>query len=296
MNSNLLIIRVTNTKELQNLIDQFRNGPQFASAFEFETEELWVQFLCELGLTVEEFNEKYYYFDATKKIHISESEKGYVWISNMGLIAKSRSTGNQYLNACSWQKILLIHLLDEAIQLSENEKTYDIDGYNYSLVEDLTPALFHNLIFYFETLAKAYLSINEQDIPKSHKLNDLLNLVKTTMFVKHQNNTLFHAYVIPMFEDIVNYISSIPGQFKEQYVKYDDNPQDPTVIEFDPERLKLERDLVAISYDMLCDMYYGTEDCLYLHKDLFQRMMARCNIDEDREHFETKYGFLLEQP
>lgn len=296
MNSKLEKIRVSNTKELQDLIDRFHNGPTFAMAFEFDTDELWEQFLNAVGLTIEKFNEKYYYFDDVKGIHISESENGYVWISTMGLIAKSRSTGNRYLNACSWQKIILIHLLDDAILLSENENTYDIDGYNYSMVEELTPALFHNTLFYFETLAKAYLSINEQVFPKKHKLSDLLELVKNTMFIKHHNNTLFHAHVIPVFEGVVNHISSIPGKFKEQYVKYDDNPQDLTVVEFSPKHLKEVRDLVEVSHDMVSEMYYGTESCLYLHKNLYQRLMDKCKSDDDRKRIETVYGFLLDQP
>ena len=61
MNSKLEKIRVSNTKELQDLIDRFHNGPTFAMAFEFDTDELWEQFLNAVGLTIEKFNEKYYY-------------------------------------------------------------------------------------------------------------------------------------------------------------------------------------------------------------------------------------------
>lgn len=296
MISKLQKIHVSNAIELQELIVRFENGPTFAMAFEFDTEELWVQFLDAIGLSIEKFNEKYYYFDEAKGVHISESENGYVWISTMGLIAKSRSTENRYLNACSWQKTILIHLLDDAILLAENENTYDIDSHNYSMVEELTPALFHNTLFYFETLSKAYLSINGKSFPKSHKLSDLLKLVKETMFVNHHNNTLFHAHVIPMFEDIVNHISTIPGKFKEQYVKYDDNPQDLTVIEFSPKHLKEIRDLVEVSHDMVSEMYYDTENCLYLHKNLYQRLMNKCKNDMERKRIETVYGFLIEQP
>lgn len=295
MDPRLEVIRVSNTKELQDLINRFNNGPAFAMAFEFDTEELWEQFLAVVGLTTKTFNEKYYYFDDVKGIHISESEKGYVWISTMGLIAKSRSTGNRYLNACSWQKIVLIHLLDDAILLAENENTYDVDGYNYSMIEELTPALFHNTLFYFETLAKAYLSINGQAFPKNHKLSELLKLVKQTMFAKQHNNTLFHAHVVPLFEGVVNHISSIPGKFKEQYVKYDDNPMDSTVVEFSSKHLKEIRDLVEVSHDMVSEMYCDTENCFYLHTNLYQRLMNNCKNDEDRKRVETVYSFLFEK-
>lgn len=289
-------VSISTDEDLQFLVNQFRNGPPFAMAFEFLTDELWKGFACAIGLDLEEFDSHYYYFDKKSGVHISESEKGYIWISTMGLVAKSRVTDNKYINACSWQKTLLMHLLDDAILLSNDERTYDIDSYNYSMVEELTPALFHNTIFYFETLAKAYLSINGQSVPQTHKLDTLLELVKKTMFRKRQNNTLFHAHAIPMFEGVVKHIASIPGSFKEQYVKYDDNPQDTTLVEFHPDHLKEVRDLVEITYDMVSEMYYDSDNCIYLGKNLYQRLLDKCETAEDTERLAKVYGFLLEGP
>lgn len=289
-------ISISTDEDLQFLVNRFQNGPSFAMAFDFMTDELWEKFACAIDLNLEEFNSHYYYFDKKRGIHISESENGYVWISTMGLVAKSRSTDNKYVNACCWQKMLLIHLLDDAISLSNDDRTYDIDGYNYSMVEELTPALFHNTIFYFETLAKAYLSIYKQEVPPTHKLDTLLVLVKKTMFRKHQNNTLFHAHTIPMFEGVVKHIGSIPGPFKEQYVKYDDNPQDTTFIVFHPEHLKEVRNLIEITYDMVSEMYYNPDNCMYLGRNLYQRLLNNCESAEDKDRLANVYGFLLDKP
>ena len=61
VDSKLEKIRVSNNEQLQDLIDRFHNGPVFAMAFEFEADELWARFLDAVGLTIEKFNEKYYY-------------------------------------------------------------------------------------------------------------------------------------------------------------------------------------------------------------------------------------------
>lgn len=295
MNDETERIKISTSEELQSLLTRFQDGPSFAAAFEFATEELWKKFATAINIDLERFENCYYYFDKNSNIHISESEKGYIWISTMGLVAKSRITDNKYINACSWQRVILLHLLDDAILLSNDEQTYDIDSYKYSEIENLTPALFHNTIFYFETFAKAYLSVNGQKVPQTHKLDKLLALTKGTMFEKSQNNTLFHAHAISIFEGIVKHIASIPGPFKEQYVKYDDNPNDTTLVEFHSEHLKEIRDLVEITYDMVTEIYYNPDDCVYLGKDLYQRLLNKCKTAEDKERLFRVYGFLLEK-
>lgn len=286
-------INIQNTDDLRYLVHRFLNGPPFACAFEFADRELFACFLESVGIDEIGFQEKYYYFDIENSIHISESESGYVWISTMGLVAMSRITGNQFINACYGQKVVLTHLLDEAIEISSGDSVYDVDSNLYSQIEALTPTLFHNTIFYFETLAKAYLSVNGKAIPFTHKLSDLLKLVKETMFEKNHNNTLFHANVIPMFEEIVRHIGSIPGKFKEEYVKYDDNPQDTTLIQFNPSNLKNMRENVELSHDMITEMYYSPNDCIYLKGGLYHRLVQKSQNDDQRNHVETTYGFLL---
>ena len=98
-----------------------------------------------------------------------------------------------------------------------------------------------------------------------------------------------------VFEEIVKHITSIPGPFKEQYVKYDDNPYDATIVEFNSEHLKEMRDLVEITYDIVNEMYYSPGDCVYLRKDLYQRLLNKCKTSEDKERIFRVYGFLLEK-
>ena len=289
-------IHISSDEDLQYLITRFHNGPPFAFSFVFTSNELQDRFLRAVNVDLDKFNSCYFFYDRDRGIHISESENGYVWISTMGLVAKSRNTNNKFINTLGWQSSILLNLLDEAITLSKDDRTYDIDSYNYSKVQELTPAVLHNTFFYFEVLCKAYLSVYEQDVPKTHSLAILLSRVKNTMFQKQQNNTLFHAHAIPLIEGVVSHISSIPGGFREQYVKYDDNPQDLTVIDFHPDHLKNIRDLVVITCDMVSEMYYDPDNCIFLGKDLYQRLKKKCETDKDRERLEKTYGFLLDVP
>lgn len=290
-----LPISIENELHLKYLIERTNSKPAFAFAFEFADEELFNNYLASLGVDIDAFNKKHYYVNKVKDIHISQSEEGYIWISTMGLVAKSRSTGNKYINSCSAQKTVLMHLLDDAITLSNDERSYDIDGYQYSMIEELTLALFHNTIFYFEILSKAYLSVNGADVPKTHKLEKLLPLVKETMFRKRQNNTLFHAYTIPAFQGMVDHIESIPGTFKEQYVKYDDNEEDSTIIAFDATHLTEVRNLVEVTHDMVTQMYYDGANCLYLGSGLYQRLQEKCKTAEEIDNIKAVYGFLLDE-
>jgi hypothetical protein len=57
------------------------------------------------------------------------------------------------------------------------------------------------------------------------------------MFRLGHNDTNFYAYIIAAFEHIVEYISTIPSNFREEYVKYDDNSGDSTIIRFDRNEL-----------------------------------------------------------
>lgn len=292
MKKELEKIHIRNSNDLDYLIHRLCNGPNFAHAFVFDNNDLYNRFFDSIGIDVCGFRETYYYYDNSKNIHIAESGHGYVWISTKGLMAKSRITDNPYVNAYTGQKIVLIHLLDDAIELCSNEKAYDIDGALYSQIEELTPVLFHNSIFYFETMAKAYLSIYGKDVPHTHKLSQLLQLVKQTMSELNHWDTLFHAYVIPMFKEIVHHIQSIPGSFKEQFVKYDDNPHDITIVKFHPENLKWVRDVIEVGHDMVTEMYYEPQDCFCLHTGVYDRLMQKCKTPEQRKDVGETYDFL----
>lgn len=287
-------VKISTDESLQNLITQYQNSSQFAAAFEFETDELWNKFAIAINLDLEIFERCGYLFDKKSNVHISKSKDGYIWISTVGLVAKSRITNNRFLNACCWQKIILLHLIDEAIPLANDESTYDIDSLNYSVIESLTPAIFHNLLFYFEIFAKAYLEICGKKVPHTHSLKKLLKLAKETMFEKQQNNTLFHAYAISALESVTNYVESIPEPFKEEYVKYDDNPDDVTFVVFDAEYLKEMRESIKIIYEMVSDMYYNLDNCYCCKNNLYQKLLDDAKTKEKKKRIVEKYGYLLD--
>lgn len=289
-------ITVSNTKDVEDLAHRFCSGERFTGAFIFQDDDLFSHFLSEVGIDYSIIQKNHYYFDNKTKIHISEClEEDYIWISTMGLVARAKTTGNKFLNAWYYQKIVLVHLLEDVIQLCSDESTYLVGSWNYSMVEQLTPAIFHQTIFYYETLAKAYLSINNKSIPHTHTLKSLLKSVKETMFEKNHNNSLFHAYVIPTFEEIVRHIDSIPGRFNEAYVKYDDNPQDTTLVAFDADLFQDFYNVIAVTDDIISDLYYNPEKCHYAKTGLYEKMINNCKTEQDRIRIEKVYHFLKDK-
>lgn len=288
-------IIIGNESDLNYLIDRYHNGPVFAKAFVFEDEALYVNFFKEVGISLELFESKYYYFDKEKNVHISESEFGFVWISTMGLVATSRVTKNNYVNAFLAQVPILVQLLDEGIEVCNDDTVYDIDSYSYGRVEQLTLSLFHNLIFFSETLLKAYISLQGEKVPHTHKLQTLLKSAKEIMFRKKHDNTVFHAYIIPFVEREVLHISSIPGGFKEEYVKYDDNPHDTTLMVFRSDSFIETRDFVVLSEDIITSLYYDPDERMYLKQGLYERLLEKCETNEARAAIEGVYSFLVKR-
>lgn len=70
MNDETERIKISTSKELQTLLTRFQNGPPFAAAFEFATEELWKKFATAINIDLEKFENCYYYFDKNSNIHI----------------------------------------------------------------------------------------------------------------------------------------------------------------------------------------------------------------------------------
>lgn len=295
MRSEVEKIKIANEADVECYANRFFNGPEFAIGFEFENDELYNQFFTSIGMDPKMFQEKYYYFDKERNIHIAESENGYVWVSTIGLIASHRLTTNNYVNAWYSQAFVFKKLLDEAIALCEDEKSYDIDGYNYSMVQTLTPALLHNMIFYYEVLAKAYLSICGKEIQYIHKIEDLTKMVKETMFEKKHNNTFFHSDVITRFEELAHHIAKKPGHFREVNVKYDDNPEDSTVIQFNVSRLLEMKYFVDFSCDIIMDLLYCPQRSIFMETGLYQRLIEECKSEEAKKSIQERYGFLIDQ-
>ena len=285
-------IIIKNDKDLEYLLQRYFNGPPFAMAFVFDNDDLYNRFFDSIGVSVEEFQEKYYYFNQENNVHISESEFGFVWISIMGLVATSRATKNKFVNAFLGQEPILLRLLDEAIEICNDERVYDIDSSIYQMVEERTMALFHNLIFFSEILLKAYISLQGENVPHTHKLETLLKRTKEIMFKNGHNDTLFHGYIIPMVEGEVLHISSIPGKFKEEYVKYDDNEHDTTLIPFRSDYFIQIRDFVRMSEDIIMGLYYNPDERRYLEQGLYERLLEKCESEKAKKAIEMVYGFL----
>ncbi|MDD4238056.1 MAG: hypothetical protein PHT62_05820 [Desulfotomaculaceae bacterium] len=287
-------ININTDQDLAYLIRKIGDGPIFAEAFKFEPACLRDQLLTALGIQIDEFEQKYFFYDAESNFHISESEHGYLWISTMGLVAKGKLTNNQYVNACEFQYVALSLLLNKAIDLCDDETIYDIDSYSYGYLSKITPTLFNNILFYFETFGKAYLAISNVSIPKTHKLSVIFSQVRQTMFNLHQNDTRFHAQILCTFEQLVKYIGTIPGNFKEQFVKYDDNSGDHTVINFRHNELNKIKNSIDFSYDFIMSYYYDKENVMYLKQGFFIRLLDMAKNDEEKQRITETYGYLKE--
>lgn len=287
-------ITIETQNDWEYLVERIMNGPKFAESFRFREEAYFAKLLEFLKVDYEEYKEKNYYFDKSLKLHISSSESDYTWISTMGLVAKGKSTTNCFINSCINQYTVISLLFDKAIELSNSDDVYDVDGYEFGYLSDFTPALFHNILFYFEIFAKAYLSFYNVKIPHTHELSKLNILMKKTMFEKNQNDSLFHVYIVTEFDRVVQYIDAIPGRFKEQFVKYDDNSNDYTVILFDPENLKEIKKTIDMSNDLITGFYYNHENMRYLKSGLFEKLLKKAETDDEKQRITEMYGHLIQ--
>lgn len=290
---NKKFITISTQDDLDYLIKRIESGPLFANSFKFEDRAYFHSLLEYLNVEDEQFKEKYFHFDKSRNLHISESEFEYVWISTYGLIAKDKETDNNLVNACVNQYTVLSLLIDKAIEVAGNESVHDVDGYNFGYLSTLTPALFHNILFYIEVFGKAYLTLSGAKIPHAHELSKVYSLVTKTMFEKKHNDSLFHALVVDEFEKIIEYIASIPGDFKEHFVKYDDNSDDNTVILFDLEYLMGIRKTVDISNDLIYSYYHDGEKALDLKSGLFERLIGKAETENEKERIVKTYSHLI---
>lgn len=265
MNKDLEKINIDSEASLAFLIKRFSEQPGFAKAFVFANDDLCKRFFESINVDWNLFQKKYYYFDKERNVHIAESESGFVWISTLGLVTTSKITNNNFVNSCSAQGHVLVLLLDEIIAVCSSENCYDIDGALYEQLKKLMPTLFHNTVFYFEILLKAYLSLNGCKIVKDHKLKNLYDTFNQTIIEKGHEHTIFYQLIKPSLGQMINHINSIPAGFKEQYIKYDDNGSDTTFICYDIENLKGFRDIVRIGMDAILDLYYSPTDPLYFN-------------------------------
>lgn len=286
---------ISNQEDLKELLEKFIQKELFAYKFKFESREYFLELLSLLHIRIEEFEINYYYFNSSQNLHISESEFGYVWISTYGLIAMNKPTNNNSVNSFKNQFTVISLLLDKAIDLSKSDKIYDVDSYNFGELSVLTPAIFHNVIFYIELFCKAYLNLTDNKVPHTHKLKILHQKVIETMINKNHSDTLFQFIILDPLYKIIEHINKIPGNFREQFVKYDDNINDDTIIIYDTNELFKMKNVLDVSYDFITDFFYSRENTHYLKTGVYQRILDKSKTDQEREKVKKMYEHLVKK-
>lgn len=287
-------IKISTNADLDYLIKRINKKESFAHEFKFTDRDYFIKLLNSINVDYHEFSKKYFYYDRSRTLHISESEFGYVWISTYGLIAKNKTAKDNMVNSCVVQYTVISLLLNRAIEISESEKIYDIDSYNFGHLSELTPALFQNMIFYIEVFCKSYLSLNNVSFPFTHKLTLVFSKLIEIMFDKQQNDSLFQVRIVDQIFKIVEYVNTIPGNFKEQFVKYDDNPEDNTIIIFHTDQFLEIRNTFELCHDFIMDFYYSGTSTSYLKNGMFQKIINEAKNEEEKFKVKTMYNHLLE--
>jgi len=287
-------VLISSLKDVEELKVRISEKKEFAHLFKFSDRNFFISVLKLLKISDDEFRRKYYYYDKFLKLHVSESEFGYVWISTYGLIARKKATLNSAVNSCFNQYTVIFLLIQKAIEVCENENVYDIDSHNFGLLEELSPAIFHNMTFYIEVFCKSYLSLSGTSIPYSHKLKTLHQKVVETMYANKHNNSLFQIMLLEPLYKFVHHVINLPEEFKEHNIKYDNNPMDDTVILFDLHGLLEMKSLLELTRDFISEYYYEGKDNHFLESNLYQRLMKRAKTEDEKKRIEALYPHLKE--
>jgi hypothetical protein len=265
----------------------------FAFTFIFEDRSFFTSFLVSVGIKYDDFAQTYFYYDEDQNLHISESESGFIWISTYGLIARRKATDNSMLNSCVVQHYILSLIIEKAMEVVETKSVYDVDSYDFGQLTELTPALFQSIIFYIEVFCKAYLALNDVVPKRDHKLSRVYSDLKRTMYAKKHNDTHFQVRIVDYLWKIINYVGTIPGDFQEHFVKYDHNEEDSTIINFRTAHLIEMKNAFSLCNDFIMDFYYQKENSHYLKPGLLQRLLDKCNNEDEMRNVESTYGLLI---
>ncbi|WP_143070180.1 hypothetical protein [Halanaerobium salsuginis] len=111
------------------------------------------------------------------------------------------------------------------------------------------------------------------------------------MYKKGHNDTTFQAYIIAEFKKVVDYIESIPGDFKEYFVKYDDNSGDDTVIHFNIDSLNEIQKTIDMSNDFITSYYYD-QDVMFLKPGLLERLTNNAKTKNEKQQIIDEYGYM----
>ena len=282
-------VLVSDQGAVEEVVNSISGAKPFANQFKFSSRELFVALLETLQISSEDFSTRYFHYDAAHKLHIAESQFGYVWISTFGLIAKNKATTNSAVNSCLNQYLVISLLFKNAMEVVQDERVYDIDSYSSGQLSKLSPAIFHNLTFYIEVFCKAYLSLTGIEAPHSHKLSLIYQKTVEAMVGNNHDDSLFQILVLEPLYKFVDHVGKLPGGFKEHFIKYDSNPQDDTVILFDLAALDEMLMLLELSVDFITDYFYTGAETHYLESNVYQRMMDKAESEEKKKRIQNLY-------
>lgn len=286
---------VSNDADLKELVERISTHEEFAYLFKFSQREFFVNLLALINVSIDDFLTNHYHYDANRRLHIAESDFGYFWISTHGLIARRKATTNRAVNSCLNQYIVISLLIKKAIEVVKDENVYDIDSYNFEHLGELSPAIFHNMTFYIEVFCKAYLSLSGIPALHGHKLQVIYKKTVEAMVSNKHDDSLFQVLVLDPLYKVVDHVNKIPGDFKEQFIKYDDNPLDDTIILFDPAALTEMIHLLELSVDFITDYFYRGTETHYLKSNLYQRMLDKADTEDKKRRIQALYPHLAKK-
>jgi hypothetical protein len=288
-------VLVSNSDHLKELLDHIVSLIPFAAKFKFSDRELFVTLLESLEINYTNFTKKYYHYDPLKKLHISESEHSYVWISTAGLVAKGKTTTNRTVDSCLSQYLVLSLLFKKAIELAKDERVYNVDSNCSQQLTELSPAIYHNMTFYIEVFCKAYLSLTDTKFPFTHSLPLLYKKTVEVMVNKKHDDSLFQILVLDRIYNFVEHIDTMPIGFKEQNIKYNDNLSDDSVILFDYNVLMEMTSILELSIDFISEYFYRGDKTHYLETNVFERMLNKADTEDKKKRIQEMYPHLVKR-
>lgn len=102
----------------------------------------------------------------------------------------------------------------------------------------------------------------------------------------------FQIIVLEPLYKFIQHIESIPGNFREHFIKYDDNSNDDTVIIFNKEEFIGVLSLLELSYDFITDYFYVGNETHYLETNIYQRMIDKADTEEKKLKIKKLYPHL----
>lgn len=285
------IVTLNNKADIDLLANQINNKKNIRQRFNFKEDKYKKELFEQIDVDLEEFEKKYFYYNSDKKLHISESSKGFMWISTMGLtpIGYDSSEPKDKLYYALNSQFFAVEVIYNSIKkVIEDEKVYDIEGYDFDWLNSINNVLVHNVIFFYELIAKEYLCILGVTFKKNHKLKDLYNKVKLTMYQNNHNDSFFEYWTIRNINELIKFIDGFDGNFQEHFIKYNDNGEDIIIFSYDNID-KLWSDIL-FSYESISNFYYDKET-FYFKTGRKASILEKAKTAEDKEKIKKYYDF-----